>query len=371
MKQTKSVTKANKPAYAITDDQAIFRQLRQEVRDIVEELGPKRKVEILTKAILFPTLYVVTYVAALVWGNRPEIFYTCYFLLGILLVFVFLNVIHDAVHGTIFKSKWANKLYVHFFDLMGANSFIWQLRHVRFHHNYPNVNHWDTDIEQSSIFRVFPDGDFSPMHKYQHIYLPLLYPFYLANWLLIRDFKDFFDKNKTVRKLVEIPVIEYVKLFVFKLSFLLYMIILPRVVLGLGWLQVIGGFIILLFTASIFSLFVLLSPHANTENDFPVPDDENKMPHSWMMHMMLTTNDIKHNNFFTRFFMGCFNYHVVHHLFPNVSHVYYPEITKKLKALAKQHQLPYREYSLMTSLKNHYRLLKKNRMVENIFEETM
>ena len=98
---------------------------------------------------------------------------------------------------------------------------------------------------------------------------------------------------------------------------------------------------------------------------------KNKMPHSWMMHMMLTTNDITHNNFFTRFFMGCFNYHVVHHLFPNVSHVYYPEITKRLKTLSKQYQLPYREYSLITSLKNHYRLLKKNRMVENIFEETM
>ena len=161
-----------------------------------------------------------------------------------------------------------------FFDLMGANSFIWQLRHVRFHHNYPNVNHWDTDIEQSSIFRVFPDGDFSRMHRYQHIYLPLLYPFYLANWLLIRDFKDFFDKNKTVRKLVQIPTIEYVKLFVFKLSFLFYMIVLPGLVLGIGWLQVIVGFIILLFTASIFSLFVLLSPHANTENDFPVPDEK-------------------------------------------------------------------------------------------------
>src|SRR5687768_16966615 len=173
MEQTKSA-KADKPAYVITNDQPIFRQLRQEVRAIVEELGPKRKAEILTKAFLFPSLFVLTYLAILRWGDHPAVFYTCYFLLGILLVFVFLNVIHDAVHGTIFKSKWANKLYVHFFDLMGANSFIWQLRHVRFHHNYPNVNHWDTDIEQSRIFRVFPDGAFSRMHKYQHIYLPLI-----------------------------------------------------------------------------------------------------------------------------------------------------------------------------------------------------
>lgn len=360
-----------KPAYIITDDQAIFRQLRQDVREIVQQLSPKREPTILFKALLFPSLYVLMYLAALTWGTNPTVFYTCYFFLGILLVFIFLNVIHDAVHGTIFKTRWANRLYVYLFDLMGANSYIWQLRHVRFHHNYPNVNHWDTDIEQSSIFRVFPDGKHSPVHKYQHIYLPLLYPFYLPNWLLVRDFKDFFNKNSTVRKLVTIPPEEYVKLCFFKLFFLFYMIVLPKIVLDLSWLSVMIGFAIMLFTASIFSLFVLLSPHANTENDFPLPDSENRMPHSWMMHMMRTTNDVTHNNFFTRFFMGCFNYHVAHHLFPNVNHVYYPEVTARLKAVALQYDLPYREYSLLTSLKNHYRLLKKNRVVENMFEETM
>jgi linoleoyl-CoA desaturase len=358
-----------KPIYEASD-QKIFFQLRKEVNTIIESL-PQRRKYIQYKAFLFPAVYVGIYTAALLWGTDLRVLYSCYFLLGLQLVFVFLNVVHDAVHGSIFKSKKANEIYVHLFDLMGANSFIWRLRHVRFHHNYPNVNGWDTDIEQSDLFRVFPDGEIRQYHKYQHIYLPLLYPFYLFNWLVVRDFKDFFNSKKTVRKLIDIPFIEYVKLFVFKLIFFFYMLVLPKLILALSWSQVMIAFAIFLFTASIFSLIVLLSPHANTENVFPLPNDENKLPYSRMRHMMLTTNDVSHNNFFTRFFMGCFNYHVVHHLFPNVSHVYYPEITAKLKELSKEYKLPYKEYSLWVSLKNHYRLLKENGVQENIFEEAM
>lgn len=361
-----------KPVFPVASEKPVFASLRQEVKKVVAALAPRRKREIILKAILFPLAYVLTYLAALYWGNNIAVFYSLYFLLGFLLVFIFLNIIHDAVHDTIFRSKLANKLLVHFLDLMGANSYIWQLRHVRFHHNYPNVNGWDTDIEQSNLFRVFPSGGYSSMHKYQHIYLPFLYPFYLINWMLIRDFKDFFNKKKTVRKLVKIPAIEYVKLFLFKTVFFFYILILPKMVLGISWKQAVTALLIMLFTASIFSLAVLLSPHANTESEFPVPDHNNILPHSWMMHMLLTTNDVTHNNFFTRFFMGCFNFHVAHHLFPNVNHVYYPEVTRLLRQYAENHGLPYRQTSLLRSLKDHYRLIKQNKEpVGHIFEETM
>lgn len=360
-----------KPTYPRTGDEFIFTELRKQVKDTVAALEPMRGRTIVFKAILLPLVYFSVYVAALAWGQHSLALFTCYFLMGLLLVSIFLNVIHDAVHGTIFRNDKLNSAYVHLFDLMGANSFIWKLRHVRFHHNYPNVNGWDTDIEQSSLARIFPSGNFSRFHKYQHIYLPFLYPLYLANWLLVRDFKDFFNRKKTVRKLVDIPRIEYFKLFLFKGFFLLYMIVLPKLILHVSWVTVIMAFATMLFTASIASLMVLLSPHANTESSFPLPDEKNSFQHSWMMHMLLTTNDVSHDNWFTRFFMGCFNFHVVHHLFPNVNHIYYPEITQLLIKQAENYNLPYRQFSLLTSLKNHYVLLKNNRIDENIFEETM
>jgi linoleoyl-CoA desaturase len=150
------------------------------------------------------------------------------------------------------------------------------------------------------------------------------------------------------------------------------MIFFPKLVLGISWGQAIGGFVLMVFTASIFALSVLLPPHANTESEFPLPDEKNTLPENWFMHMLLTTNDVQEDNWFTRFFMGCFNYHVVHHLFPNVNHVYYPEITKKLEQYAATYGLPYRRMPLLTALKNHFILIKRNGTTDfNIWEETM
>jgi linoleoyl-CoA desaturase len=363
--------KVTKPRYAKNGDEAVFHQLRQDVSNLVQQLEPKRRGSILFKAVFFPASYLFTYVTILMAGKQSWVFYSGYFLLGVFLVMIFLNIIHDAVHNAIFSNKKLNKGYVYLFDLMGANSFVWRQRHIRFHHNYPNVNGWDTDIEQSNLARIFPTDQVLPIHRYQHIYLPLLYPLYLFNWLLVRDFKDFFNKKKTIWKLAVIPRIEYVKLFIFKAFFLLYLMVFPKLVLNVSWWQVIAGFVIMLFTASVFSLMVLLSPHANTSSEFPLPDDANSLPHNWMMHMLTTTNDVTNDNWFIRFFMGCFNYHVAHHLFPNVNHIYYPEVTKLLKKYASAYQLPYRQYSLGTSLSKHYQLLKTNGVREDIFEETM
>ena len=363
--------KVAKPAFAKNGAETLFLQLKQEVNETVRNLAPHKQLQITVKAILFPLAYLGTYLLALQYGHNITALYACYFALGLLLVLNFLNLIHEAVHGTLFRNKRLNNWYVHFFDLMGANSFIWKIRHTRFHHNYPNVMGWDTDFEQSPIARVFPHGPFSAMHKYQHIYLPLIYPLYLLNWLLVRDFKDFFSKKQIIWKTVTIPPVEYLKLFMFKVIFFGYTIILPKFLLGISWGQAIGAFLIMVFTASVISLLVLLSPHASTESEFPVPAEDGTMPTPWFIHQLSCTNDVKEDNWFIRFFMGCFNYHIAHHLFPSVNHVYYPEITQIIQKFAKRNNLPYRQFPLVTSLKNHYLLLKNNAFHENLFEETM
>jgi linoleoyl-CoA desaturase len=361
-----------KPHFIKNSDAELFQQLRQEVNKTVEELTPKRRNDIILKAILFPSLYILSYVTALVWSANKVVYYAAFFAMGVLLVLNFLNLIHEAVHSTLFRNRRINNWYVHFFDLMGANSYIWKLRHIRLHHNYPNVMGWDSDFEQSSLARVFPHAPFSKLHKYQHIYLPLFYPLYLINWLLVRDFKDFFNKKKLVWKVMDgIPLIEYVKLFVFKILFIFYALVLPVLLLNVTWGQAAAGFLIMMFSASIISLLVLLSPHASTESDFPMPDKDGEMPTGWFRHQLSCTNDVKEDNWFIRFFMGCFNYHIAHHLFPSVNHVYYPEVTQKIREFAKNNELPYRQFPLMTSLRNHYRLLRNNAFHENIFEETM
>src|SRR5215475_12721566 len=112
--------KLTKPQYTKSGNESIFQQLRQDVGTLVQELEPARRTNIILKAILFPILYLLVFAALLLWGYYPLVFFSCYFLWGILVVAIFLNIIHDAVHGTIFRSKRLNDWYVYFFDIMGA-----------------------------------------------------------------------------------------------------------------------------------------------------------------------------------------------------------------------------------------------------------
>ena len=363
--------KTLKPTFQkVPPKEDLFLTLRQQVNDTVKQLENKRRPIIYIKAIVFPALYFLCYAIAISSGHQFSVLCICYAFLGILIDLNFLNVIHEAVHTTLFRNKILNRFYVHLFDIMGANGFIWRIRH-RLHHNYPNVIGWDSDFEQSPIARVFPKAPYTRMHRYQHIYLPLLYPLYLFNWLLVRDFKDFFKRSQLVKRVVHIPAIEYVKLFLFKLFFLAYIIVIPKLVLNISWMQILTAFVIMIFTASLFSLIVLLTPHAVPDSDFPIPDKDGNLPMSWFEHQLHTTNDVTEDNWFTRSFMGSFNYHIAHHLFPYVNHVYYPEVTALIKKSASKNNLPYRSFPLVVSLKKHYQLLKNNSVSENIFEEVM
>src|SRR6266496_6401017 len=95
--------KVTKPRYSKSGNEAIFQQLRQDVNTLVQQLEPKRRGNIKLKAVLFPAVYLFIYCILLAAGDHPGIFYTGYFLLGVALVVIFLNIIHDAVHGTIFN----------------------------------------------------------------------------------------------------------------------------------------------------------------------------------------------------------------------------------------------------------------------------
>jgi linoleoyl-CoA desaturase len=86
---------------------------------------------------------------------------------------------------------------------------------------------------------------------------------------------------------------------------------------------------------------------------------------------MLSTNDFAPTNPLINFTYGCFNHHIAHHLFPSLSHVYYPEITKIIREFAMENNLPYRCFSAKEAITSHFKLLRNNAYRENIFEETM
>ncbi|OIQ29782.1 MAG: hypothetical protein BM564_05805 [Bacteroidetes bacterium MedPE-SWsnd-G2] len=360
-----------KPKFRRSQDINHLRRLSKRIHDEIKPDHPKGLFWIQIKSVTLILLYISLFAFAQTVANNTALYLFIFFVLGLLMVFIFLNIIHEVSHDNIFKSKKLNRLFLYFFDILGVNSYIWKLRHRIMHHNYPNINGWDTDIEQSPLFKIYPDAPHSKPHDYQHILMFLLYPTYVFNWLIVRDFKDFFKTDSMIKKAVIIPKIEYFKLFSFKFFYLFYMFIIPVFVFSIPFSQVFLGFFILTLTASIFSLIILLPPHANIDNEFPeLPSDLN-MPSSWLEHQLKTTSDINTNNWITRNLMANFNFHVAHHIVPNLSNIYLGKATKVIKDYAKENNLPYKSHSMWKALNNHYQLVKRNALTKTaILEET-
>ncbi len=59
-----------------------------------------------------------------------------------------------------------------------------------------------------------------------------------------------------------------------------------------------------------------------------------------------------------RFLCSGLEYQVEHHLFPNISHVYYPQVSKEVQAFCDEHGLPYRSYSWGMALWKSWEVLR-------------
>ncbi|MBL0183040.1 MAG: fatty acid desaturase [Chitinophagaceae bacterium] len=321
------------------------------------------------KAFLLPAIFFGTYVLAL-FQTSYLLFCLAYIFLGLMLVIIFLNLIHEASHNTLFRGKKNNQRYMLLFDIIGANSYMWNKRHVKLHHNYTNVDGWDSDIEKSKFLKVHPLDGKKTVHHYQHL-LIFLYPLFITNWFLLRDFKDFFNPGMIVRKLGDPSRREYIKLFFFKFFFVGYLAVLPALLTTFNLGQTALALFIMLLSAGFFALMVLLPPHVNTSNQFPIVSGDMKLQQSWLMHQLNTTNDVTTTNWFIKYVMANCNFHIAHHLFPNISHVYAKEVTDAIIKYNRQAGLPYRSYPLFTTLRNHYRLIRSNGRWMDILEEDM
>lgn len=329
----------------------------------------KRENELIFKAFFFPMLYLGFYLFALSTDNYLT-FILCYSLMGLMVVIIFLNLIHEVCHENLFSKKHYNHLYMLIFDVLGANSFIWQKRHVIFHHNYPNVAGWDSDIEKSKFLKVHPNEKGKWLTKYQH-YIIVLYPFFLLNWFLVRDFRDFIKHILGKGKFGPIPPIEYVKLFIFKLFFVGYIFLLPIYLTQFSVLEVILAGLLMFIVAGVFGLFVLLPPHVNINNQFPLVEENHTLSNSWLRHQLFTTNDLVEENWFTRYIMANFNFHVAHHLFPKISYLYAKEVTEEIKNFCIENGLAYKSISIWKAFRDHYALIKSNSADESIWEQNM
>jgi linoleoyl-CoA desaturase len=100
--------------------------------------------------------------------------------------------------------------------------------------------------------------------------------------------------------------------------------------------------------------------HVVEHTEFELATADPKMIESeWAVHQIKTTANFANNNKIISWFVGGLNFQIEHHLFPRVSHVHYPAISKIVKKVCELHGLPYNQYPTMwAALASHFRFMK-------------
>jgi linoleoyl-CoA desaturase len=349
----------NKLKFAKDEGSDFYKELTERVEFFFVEKGISKtgNKQMFFKIILYFSLDILFY-GLMITSTTIFGFYSYYLLMGLSILLTAFNISHDAAHGVAVKSKYWNKLLFSIsFNLQGNNAYVWGKNHNESHHLYTNVEGSDIDVLNNPLFRMTESQDLKWFHRYQYIYAPFLYLLYSINWFFLRETLMLVNYSSRTIK-IEIPKNEVIKLVVYKILYIGYMIILPIYLLPFGWITVLLAFLLNHFMVSLIFVGALGVSHLSDYVAHPVPDQDSKLNMSWPKLQMCTSVDYNADSKFFNWTLGGFNAHALHHLLPNICHVHYLEILPIFREVAKKHGIAYMEMPYQKSLASHFRFLK-------------
>ncbi|MEO8406734.1 MAG: acyl-CoA desaturase [Chitinophagaceae bacterium] len=337
------------------------------LKERVEQYFTEKKVSrhanvfMVVKTIIFLSVAVALYVFVI--GSFLPLFVTLLLaiLLGMTMAFIGFNICHDALHGSYSSNKQVNKGLGFIFNLMGANTYVWNLTHNVVHHTYTNIVDHDEDIEIApGLIRVNETDKLNKLQRYQHIYAFFLYSLTTLSWFFRKDYLKFFQKNIGDSHINKHPRNEYFKLFLYKGIYYFLFIILPLLIMDLTWWQFIIGFVAMNMAEGLVLGLVFQLAHVVEDTEIRHADENNTMQEAWAVHQLMTTANFAPKNKLANFLCGGLNLQVEHHLFPKICHVHYYKISDIVKTTAHEFNLPYNvNKSFFSALRSHYLFLKR------------
>jgi len=300
-------------------------------------------------------LYVsILFLSLPLWAT---ILFSC--VLGFTSACIGFNVMHDANHGSYSSSEWVNNLLGLTLNALGGNSFIWKFKHNIIHHTYPNVDGMDDDIAKSPFIRMCSTQPWMPAHRVQHIYTPVLYSISSMLWVLFQDFEKYFRRKIHQTVLADMKLKDHFIFWISKVLYVFFYIALP--VLLIGWTNWLWFFVSMHIGLGFILAIVFQLAHVVEETtfEFAPTDETTRIENEWAIHQVKTTSDFSPNSAIISWFVGGLNYQIEHHLFPRVSHIHYPALSKIVKEKCEAFELPYNCIpSLGKAVNSHFRLIR-------------
>ena len=340
---------------------SFYRVVKLRVDDYFRRTGKDRLADwsILLKAIVFGASIVGSYVLMLahpfpLWTLLPLAL-----VFGVASLLMAINIGHDAAHRVLVRSPfWNDFVQGVSFSLLGVSAYLWQMRHTKSHHIFPNVNGCDIDIDENPFIRLSPNQPWRWHFQFQHLYAPFAYIFVALHTIVWQDFVYLVKRRLANMNDIRHPPHQY---FIFALSKLFYfgiVVIVPMAVLPLPWWQVLLGYVAMKAVASLVFVFLLIGTHFSDVTDFPAITDEGSIGRTWAQHNLATACDWAPHSWLAHFFVGGVNAHASHHLFPGVSHAHYRAIARIIEETANEFGVRYNRLSLAGIVRSHFRFLR-------------
>ena len=320
-------------------------ELKKRVSNYFEEVGKSTtgNYNLFIKAVILMVVFIFTYIHLVFF--TPNVFWQVIesIILGGVVAAIGFNVMHDGAHGSFSKYKWVNTLAAFSLNILGGNSFMWNMKHNVIHHAYTNVDGVDDDIDIQPWMRMSRSQKRYRLHKYQHIYFWVLYSLLYLFWIFVLDYQKYFKSKVGSMQLKSMALKDHLVFWGFKLFHLFVFVGLPIYMVGFtSWLI---SFLIFTLVAGFVLSIVFQLAHTVEHTSFPMPDEvTGKMDDEWAIHQLKTTANFATKNKLVSWLVGGLNFQIEHHLFPKISHVHYPAISKIIKQACLEYGIAYIEY---------------------------
>ncbi len=171
-------------------------ELKKRITAYFEDLGKSTtgnyklflKAGILMTVFVFIYIHLVFFTPAVVWSILECV------LMGCVVSAIGFNIMHDGAHGSFSKHKWLNHIAAFSLNILGGNSFMWNMKHNVIHHAYTNVDGVDDDIDVQPWMRLSATQKKYRLHKYQRafVFFWFLYSLLYVFWIFVLDYAVLF-----------------------------------------------------------------------------------------------------------------------------------------------------------------------------------
>jgi linoleoyl-CoA desaturase len=258
-------------------------------------------------------------------------------------------IFHDGSHGAFSASRRVNRIAGYTGDLLGASSWVWRFKHNNLHHGNTNVVGVDADVDQSPFARLAPIQPWRPWHRYQHVYMWILYGFVTLRWFLIADFVNLKEHGVGTRPFPRRPRRRDVVMLALGKALHLHLAWALAVPLLFNpWWMVLVCYLAISWSVGILLATAFQLAHCTELAEFSGPDAPRRGTH-FVEHQLRTTIDVRCNSELGRYslqwLMGGLDFQIEHHLAPRLPHTVYPLVAERLNRECVRQRLQLRRHA--------------------------